>query len=84
VPASPSRGAESALFAALARMPNQPTSDLAPVLREMARRAGRRMTIVVVSPRPGPALRHEMAALRRRGSDVIHLAPPSNLGEAVG
>jgi uncharacterized protein (DUF58 family) len=84
VPSSPSRGAEGALFAALARMPNQPTSDLAPVLREMARRAGRRMTIVVVSPRPGPALRNEMAALRRRGSDVIHLAPPSNLEEAVG
>jgi hypothetical protein len=39
------------------------------------------MTVVVVSPRLGPGLRHEIAVLRRRGSDVIHLAPPS--AEAV-
>jgi uncharacterized protein (DUF58 family) len=79
---STSVGAESAVFTALARMPNQPTSDLAPVVREYGRRLVRRTTIVVVSPRPGPALRHEMAVLRRRGSDVIHLAPPA-LAEAA-
>jgi len=83
VPPSTSRRTESALFAALARMPNQPTSDLAPVLREYGRRLVRRTTIVVISPRVGPALRHEMAVLRRRGSDVIHLAPPSATREAA-
>lgn len=83
VPPSTSLGAERALFAALARMPNQPTSDLAPVLREVARRLGRRLTIVVISPGPGPALAHEIVALRRRGSDVIHLAPPSAFERAV-
>jgi len=81
VPPSTSLGTEAALFAALARMPNQPTSDLAPVLREYSRQLARRMTVVVVSPRLGPGLRHEIAVLRRRGSDVIHLAPPS--AEAV-
>ena len=35
---SDSAGNEAALFAALARMPNQPTSDLGPVLREVGRR----------------------------------------------
>jgi uncharacterized protein (DUF58 family) len=83
VPPAASVGAELALFAALARMPNQPTNDLAPVLREVTRRVGRRLTVIVVSPRPGPALVHEMAALRRRGCDVIHLAPPSRLEEAA-
>jgi uncharacterized protein (DUF58 family) len=68
-------GAEATLFAALARMPNQPTSDLGPVLREHARRSPGRTTVIVVSPNPGPALRNEMLALRRRGSDVIHLSP---------
>jgi uncharacterized protein (DUF58 family) len=71
-----SLGAEAAVFTALARMPNQPTSDLGPVLREYGRQLVRRTTIIVISPRPGPALLHEMAVLRRRGSDVIHLAPP--------
>jgi uncharacterized protein (DUF58 family) len=68
-------GAESALFTALARMPNQPTSDLGPVLREYGRRLVRRTTVIVVSPSPGPSLRYEMDVLRRRGSDVIHLSP---------
>jgi hypothetical protein len=56
-------------------MPNQPTSDLGPVLREVGRRLVRRTTVIVVSPRPGPALSHEMEVLRRRGCDVIHLSP---------
>ena len=55
-------------------MPNQPTNDLGPVLREVGRRLVRRTTFIVVSPRPGPALSHEMEVLRRRGSDVIHLS----------
>jgi len=55
-------------------MPNQPTNDLAPVLREIGRRLTRRTTVVVLSPRPGPALRQEMERLRRKGSDVIALA----------
>lgn len=73
VPAASSAGQESVLFTALARMPNQPTTDLAPVLREVGRRLTRRTTVVVLSPRPGPALRQEMAQLRRKGSDVIEL-----------
>jgi uncharacterized protein (DUF58 family) len=75
IPASDSVGNESTLFAALARMPNQPTNDLGPVLREVGRRLVRRTTFIVVSPRPGPGLSHEMEVLRRRGSDVIHLSP---------
>ena len=63
------------LFTALARMPNQPTNDLAPVLREVARRMARRTTVLVLSPDPGPVLRHEMEVLRRRGADVVHVAP---------
>ena len=66
---------ESVLFTALARMPNQPTSDLASVLREVGRRMVRRTTVVVFSPYPGPALTHQMEVLRRRGADVVHLAP---------
>ena len=76
VPPSTSAGAEAVLFAALARMPNQPTSDLGPVLREHGRRLLRRTTVVVLSPEPGPALRREMDVLRRRGCDVVWLAPP--------
>ena len=75
VKASSSVGHEGALFTALARMPNQPTSDLGPVLREVGRRLVRRTTVIVVSPRPGPQLLHEMEVLRRKGSDVIHLSP---------
>ena len=66
---------EAVLFTALARMPNQPTHDLAPVLREVGRRMVRRTTVLVLSPDPGPGLRHEMEVLRRRGADVVHLAP---------
>jgi uncharacterized protein (DUF58 family) len=75
VPASSAAGHEGTMFTALARMPNQPTSDLGPVLREVGRRLVRRTTVVVVSPRPGPALAHEMEVLRRKGYDVIHLSP---------
>jgi uncharacterized protein (DUF58 family) len=75
VPARTAHGAEAALFTALARMPNQPTNDLGPVLREIGRRLVARTTVVVVSPRPGPSLQHEMEGLRRRGCDVIHLSP---------
>ena len=63
------------MFAALARMPNEPTSDLAPVLREYGRRLGRESVALIVSPRPGPALRHEMGMLRRRGISVLHVSP---------
>ncbi|MGH2635767.1 MAG: DUF58 domain-containing protein [Actinomycetota bacterium] len=81
VPPATTVGAESVLFAALARMPNQPTSDLGPVLREFGRRLVRRTTVIVVSPRPGPSLRYEMNVLRRRGSDVIHLSPLAGVAE---
>ena len=53
VSAAASAGQESILFTALARMPNQPTDDLAPILREVGRRLTRRTTVVVLSPRPG-------------------------------
>ena len=75
VTAASSAGQESVLFTALARMPNQPTDDLAPILREVGRRLTRRTTVVVLSANPGPALTHEMERLRRRGSDVIHVSP---------
>ena len=76
VRASSSPGHEAALFAALARMPNQPTNDLGPVLREATRHLPGRTTIVVISPRAGPSLRYEMEVLRRRGSEVVLLSPP--------
>jgi uncharacterized protein (DUF58 family) len=75
VPPSSRRGHEAALFAALARMPNEATSDLAPVLREAGRRLGRGTSAVVISPRPGLWLRQEMDVLRRRGAQVLHLSP---------
>jgi uncharacterized protein (DUF58 family) len=75
IPASASRGHEAALFGALARMPNEATSDLAPVLREAGRRLGRDSTAVVISPRPGRWLTEEMDVLRRRGAQVVHLSP---------
>ncbi len=81
--ASDSAGNEPVLFAALARMPNQPTSDLGPVLREVGRRLVRRTTVVVVSPRPGAGLVHEMEVLRRRGCEVIHLSPLEPLRRAA-
>jgi uncharacterized protein (DUF58 family) len=80
VPSSSAAGQEAALFAALARMPNEPTSDLAPVLREAARPLGRGTVVVAISSRPGPGLRHEMGVLRRRG---ITVEAPS-LFEATG
>src|SRR5439155_5534843 len=67
VPPSSAGGHEAALFAALARMPNEPTSDLAPVLRDVGRGLGRNASVVVVSARPGRWLEHEMTVLRRRG-----------------
>jgi uncharacterized protein (DUF58 family) len=66
---------EPAVFAALARMPNEPSSDLAPVLREVGRRMGRTGSVVVISPRPGMWLRHEMENIRRRGAEVVHVSP---------
>jgi uncharacterized protein (DUF58 family) len=66
---------EPAVFAALARMPNEPSSDLAPVVREIGRHMGRTGTVVVVSPRPGPWLLHEMENIRRRGAEVVHVSP---------
>jgi uncharacterized protein (DUF58 family) len=75
VPASAAKGHEPALFAALARMSNEATSDLAPILREAGRRLGREATAAVISPRPGPWLQHEMTVLRRRGAEVVHLSP---------
>jgi hypothetical protein len=57
-------------------MPNQPTNDLGPVLREATRHLPGRTTIVVISPRAGPSLRYEMEVLRRRGSEVVLLSPP--------
>jgi uncharacterized protein (DUF58 family) len=75
VPPSSARGHEAALFAALARMSNEATSDLAPILRETGRRLGREATAVVISARPGAWLRQEMTVLRRRGAEVVHLSP---------
>ncbi len=75
VPSATSAGQEAALFTALARMPAQPTNDLAPVLREEGRRLARRTTIVVISADPGDSLLHEIEVLKRRGADVVHLSP---------
>lgn len=75
VPSGAPGGTEPMLFAALARMPNQPTVDLAPILREVGRRLLRRTTFIVVSPRPGPWLLREMEVLRRRGCEVVHVSP---------
>jgi uncharacterized protein (DUF58 family) len=75
VQASSARGHEPALFGALARMSNEATSDLAPILREAGRRLGREATAVVISARPGQWLQHEMTVLRRRGAEVVHLSP---------
>ena len=75
VPASSAKGREAALFSALARIPNEATSDLAPVLRVWGRGLGRDASVVVISPRPGHWLEQEMTLLRRRGANVIHLSP---------
>jgi uncharacterized protein (DUF58 family) len=71
VPSSAAVGQESALFAALARMPAEPSSDLAPVLREAARPLGRGTVVVVLSAVPGSTLRHELTVLRHRGMSVV-------------
>jgi hypothetical protein len=75
VPARITRGHEAALFAALARMPSEATSDLAPILREAGRPLGRDASVVVLSARPGHWLRLEIADLRRRGVEVVSLSP---------
>jgi uncharacterized protein (DUF58 family) len=75
VPSSAAVGHEAVLFAALARMPNEPTSDLWPVVRETGRRMGGSTTAVIVSPKPGLQLWQEMVVLRRRGAEVVHLSP---------
>jgi uncharacterized protein (DUF58 family) len=72
---SSAHGHEAALFAALARMPNEPTSDLAPLLREVGRGLSRTAVVVVISPRPGPWLREEIEVVRRRGLEVVELSP---------
>ena len=81
---SSARGHEAALFAALARMPNEPTSDLAPVLREVGRGIGRNATMILLSPRPGPWLREEVEVVRRRGVEVVELSPITARLEAAG
>ncbi len=70
VPSSAAFGQEAALFAAMARMPNEPSSDLAPVLREAGRPLARGTVVVVLSATPGPSLRHEISVLRQRGLTV--------------
>jgi len=75
VPPTSVQGNEAGLFAALARMPNEPTSDLGPVLREHGRRVSAETVVVVITPRPGARLRHEIGLLRRRGAEVIELSP---------
>jgi len=72
---SSARGNEAALFAAMARMPNEPTGDLAPMLRETGRHLGRTVAAVVITPRPGPWLREEMEVLKRRGIEVVEVSP---------
>lgn len=69
------RGREADLFAALARMPNEPTSDLAPVIREVGRTLPTTTAAVVISPRPGPWLRREIDVLRRRGIAAVQVSP---------
>jgi len=75
VPPALAAGHEAVLFAALARMPNEPTCDLGPVLRETSRGFSRETSVLVISPRPGPSLRAEVGALRRRGIRVHETSP---------
>ena len=82
VPPSSVAGHEAMLFAALAMMPNEPTSDLGPVLREVGRSLGRDSTALIVSPRPGPGLQLEIALLRRRGVEVTQVSPLGSFGRA--
>jgi hypothetical protein len=81
---SSARGHEAALFAALARMPNEPTSDLAPVVREVGRGIGRNATMILISPRPGPWLKEEVEVVRRRGIEVVELSPLTARLEGAG
>jgi uncharacterized protein (DUF58 family) len=81
VPSSRAPGHEAALFSVLAKMPNQPTGDLGPVLHEVGRRLVRRTTVVVISAWPGAGLRREIELLRRRGTSVVHLSPLAPAGE---
>jgi uncharacterized protein (DUF58 family) len=69
------RGHEADLFAAMARMPNAPTSDLAPIIREMRQGLSTTTAAVVISPRPGPWLRRELDVLARRGVNVVQVSP---------
>jgi uncharacterized protein (DUF58 family) len=75
VPAGSVKGNEAGIFAALARMPNEPTSDLGPVLREHGRRVSPNTAVVIITPRPGARLRQEIGILRRRGANVVELSP---------
>src|SRR5918992_3777845 len=75
VPPSGVKGHEAAIFAALARMPNEPTSDLGPLLREYGPRVSADTAVVVITPRPGARLSQEIGVLRRRGADVVQLSP---------
>jgi len=84
VPSSLARGQEAAVFAALARMRNEPTADMGPVLREAGRRLGHETTVVLISPRPGPRLRQEVAGLRGRGTAVVELSPLSEATAGAG
>jgi len=65
-------------------MPNEPSSDLAPMLREVGRGLARTAAMVVISPRPGPWLRQELEVVRRRGVEVVELSPlGARLAEAI-
>ena len=75
VPPASVKGNEAGIFAALARMPNEPTSDLGPVLREHGRNVSPDTVVVVITPRPGARLRQEIGVLRRRGAEVLQLSP---------
>jgi uncharacterized protein (DUF58 family) len=75
VRASTAANHEAAVFASLARMPADPTADAGPVLREASRGLAPGASVVLVSPRPGPRLRQEIDALRRRGIEVVHASP---------
>lgn len=76
---------EASVFAALARMPGDPTADAGPVLRDAARGLAAGGSVVLISPRPGLRLLAEADTLRRRGVEVVHVSPldPLRRGEAV-
>jgi hypothetical protein len=50
------------------------------VLREASRGLAPGVSVVLISPRPGPRLLQEMDALRRRGVEVVHASPLSPVG----